>query len=68
MSKRQEATPSLRERLADQVRAFTLTRQEQAMVAGILLSIVVGAVVMHYRREYRLEHPVMVSPTPHRSG
>ena len=55
MSKRQEATP-LRDRLAGFARSLTLTRQEQAMAAAILLSMLVGAVVMHYRREHRLQH------------
>ncbi|MGA3172128.1 MAG: hypothetical protein ABSE62_14065 [Chthoniobacteraceae bacterium] len=66
MSKRQERTP-LRDRLVRIARSLTLTRQEQAMVAAILLSILVGAIVMHYRREYRLQHPVEASPTPRHS-
>jgi hypothetical protein len=63
MSKPQQANP-LRERLAGFARAITPTRQEQSMVAAILLSLLVGAIVMHYRREYRLHHPVEASPTP----
>jgi hypothetical protein len=63
MSKRQEGAP-LPERLAAIVRSLTLTRQEQAMAAAILLSMLVGALVMHYRREYRLNHPIAASPTP----
>ncbi len=66
MSKRQERTP-LRERLAAFARSLTLTPQERAMAAAILLSITVGAVVMHYRREYRLHHPIEASPTPRRT-
>ena len=67
MSKRQEVTP-LRERLAALVRFVTLTPQEQAMVAAILLSMLVGTVVAHCRREYRLQHPVLASPTPRRAS
>ena len=63
MSKRQEANP-LRDRLAGIARSLTLTRQEQAMAAAILLSMLVGAVVMHYRREYRLQHALESSPAP----
>lgn len=63
MSKRQETTP-LRDRLAGIARSLTLTRQEQAMVAAILLSMLVGAVVMHYRREHRLQHALDASPPP----
>jgi hypothetical protein len=63
MSKRQERDP-LRERLSGFVRSLTLTWQEQMMVAVILLSMLAGALVMHYRREYRLSHPVQASPAP----
>jgi hypothetical protein len=63
MSKRQEGNP-LRDRLADFYRAIIPTRQEQLLVAAILLSMLVGAIVMHYRREYRLNHPIEPSPTP----
>jgi len=68
MSKRQDGPPPLRDRLAALARSLTLTWQEQAMVAVILLSMLVGALVMHYRREYRIHHPVVASPTPARSG
>jgi hypothetical protein len=64
MSKRQEANP-LGERLVAFARSLTLTRGEQVMVAALLLSMLVGALVMHYRREYRLHHPVEASPAPH---
>ena len=67
MSKRQEGAP-LPDRLAAFVRSLTLTHQEQAMVAAILLSMLAGAVVMHYRREYRLHHPTVASPTPRRGS
>jgi len=63
MSKRQEGNRT-RERLAAFARSLTLTWPERAMVAAILLSMLVGALVMHYRREYRLSHPVEASPTP----
>jgi hypothetical protein len=63
MSKPQEGNP-LRDRLAAFARSLTLTWQEQTMVAALLLSMLVGALVMHYRREYRLHHPVEASPTP----
>jgi len=66
MSKRQDATP-LRDRLAAFARSLTPTPQEQAMVAAILLSLLVGAIVMHYRREYRLRHSLDASPTPQSS-
>jgi hypothetical protein len=65
MSKRQDGI-SLPERLAATARSLTLTRQEHAMAAAILLSMMVGALVMHYRREYRIDHPVQASPTPRR--
>jgi hypothetical protein len=61
MRKLQEGNP-LAERLAAFARSLTLTRQEQALVAAILISMLVGAVVMHYRREYRLSHPVEAAP------
>jgi len=61
MRKLQEGNP-LAERLAAFARRLTLTRQEQALVAAILMSMLVGAVVMHCRREYRLSHPVEVAP------
>jgi len=63
VSKRQDGNP-LRERLAAFARSLTLTRQEQVMAGALLLSMLVGAVVMHYRREYRIEHPIVASPTP----
>ena len=63
MSKRQEGT-SPRDRLADFIRRLTLTWQEQMLVAAILLSMAVGALVMHYRREYRLHHPAEATPAP----
>lgn len=66
MRKRQDGIP-LRERLADCARSLTPTPPEKAMVIAILLSILVGAAVMHYRREYRLHHPVQASPAPHRA-
>jgi hypothetical protein len=63
MSKRQEGNP-MRERLAAFAHSLTLTWQEQAMVAILLVSMLVGAMVMYYRREYRLQHPAAVSPAP----
>jgi hypothetical protein len=67
MSKRQQRNP-LRERLTTFVRSLTLTWQEQAMVAAILISILVGALVMHYRREYRLAQPVQAAPASRESA
>jgi hypothetical protein len=61
MSKPQEGNP-LTDRLAALAKSWTLTRQEQAMVTAILLSMLVGAVVMHWRREYRVSHPAVASP------
>lgn len=44
---------------------MTLTPQEKALIICILLSIVVGAMVKHYRRVYRETHPLQApSPTP----
>ncbi len=63
MSKLPRANP-LRAWLAGFARSITPTRQEQAMVAALLLSLLVGFIVMHYRREYRLHHPATASPTP----
>ncbi|HEX4084093.1 MAG TPA: hypothetical protein VHY22_04220 [Chthoniobacteraceae bacterium] len=64
MSKRQkgEGAP-FSTRLAAQLRSLTLTRQEQAMVAVILLSMLAGSVILHYRREYRLRHPAAAAPS-----
>jgi hypothetical protein len=63
MSKRQEK-PGLRERLKELppalARTLTLTVGERAVVAGILLSLLAGALTAHYRREYRLHHPETV--------
>jgi hypothetical protein len=63
MSKRQEANP-LRNRLIAFARSITPSWQEQSMVAALLLSMLIGALVMHSRREYRLHHPLPPSPTP----
>ena len=67
MSKRQEGNP-MRDRLAAFANSLTLTRQEQAMVAALLLSMLIGAMVTHYRREYRLRHPAAASPTPRQAA
>jgi hypothetical protein len=67
MNKPQEGNP-LPERLAAFARSVRLTWQEQMMVAVLLLSMLVGALVMHYRREYRLHHPIEASPTPSRAA
>lgn len=61
MRRRWESTP-LRDRLGALARSLTLTGPEQAMVAAILLSMLVGAIVMNYRREYRLQHPIEAAP------
>lgn len=66
MRKRQEGSPLL-DRLKTVARSLTLTPQEITMVAAILLSMLVGFIVMHYRREYREHHPVMASPSPRRA-
>jgi hypothetical protein len=43
----------------------SLTRQEQALVVCILLSICAGAVIQHCRRVYHLTHLVALpAPTP----
>jgi hypothetical protein len=63
MSKPPAPSP-LRTRLAHFARSLTPTGQEQAMIAALLLSMLLGAIVMHYRREYRLTHPIDPSPTP----
>ena len=66
MSKRQEGEGAPRvTQLAEQLRSLTLTRQEQAMVAAILLSMLAGAAILHYRREYRVQHPAAAAaPSP----
>jgi hypothetical protein len=56
MRKRQSGEVS-RERLMAIVRALTPTEQEKAMVVAILLSMLIGALAMHFRAEYRLSHP-----------
>ena len=46
---------------------FSLTRQEQALIVCVLLSVGLGSMVKHYRRVYRERHPVAAvtpSPTP----
>jgi len=65
--KRQEGNP-LAGRLSAFGRSLSLTWQEQWMVAALLLSMLTGALVMHYRREYRAHHPVQASPTPRGSA
>jgi hypothetical protein len=67
MSKRQEGNP-MRDRLAEFARSITPTRQEQLMAASILISMLVGSIVMHYRREYRVHHPIEASPSPRSSS
>ena len=56
MRKRQSGEVS-RERLMAIVRALTPTDQEKAMVVAILLSMLIGALAMHFRSQYRLSHP-----------
>jgi hypothetical protein len=63
MRKLQPANP-LRAWLAGFARAITPTRQEQAMVAVLLVSLLTGSIVTHCRREYRLHHPAAASPSP----
>ncbi len=63
MSKLQRANP-LRAWLAGFARCIVPTRQEQAMIAAILLSLLAGSIVNHCRREYHLQHPTPASPTP----
>jgi hypothetical protein len=67
MSKRQEVPP-WRERILEAARMLTLTRQEQILAGAIVLSLLVGAVVKHYRREYRIAHPAVVAPATQKSG
>lgn len=44
---------------------ISLTPQEQALVICILLSLVAGAIIKHYREVYRETHPTTApSPTP----
>jgi hypothetical protein len=64
MSKRQDGIPGF----TAVARSLALTRQEQAMVAAILLSMLVGSLVMHLRREYRLQHPAQTTVAPHRAS
>jgi hypothetical protein len=46
------------ERIASIARMLTLTRQEQLIVAALLISMVIGALVMHLRQEYGWRHPL----------
>jgi hypothetical protein len=68
MSKRQDAEKAeripWRERARGHLRSLTLTLQEQALVAAILLSIVLGSAIQYWRREYRLSHPAAAAPAP----
>jgi hypothetical protein len=44
---------------------FSLTRQEQIAIAGVLLALVFGSIVKHYRQTYRDTHPAALpTPTP----
>jgi hypothetical protein len=53
------------ERVTEFLRTLSLTRQEQIIVAALLLSMVVGAMVMHLRREYGWHHTMPAgSPAP----
>jgi hypothetical protein len=48
-------------------RVFSLTRQEQALIVCILLSVLVGSLVKHYREIQREKHSAeaaAASPTP----
>jgi hypothetical protein len=57
------------ERLADIARSLSLTRQEQLIVAALLLSMVAGALIMHWRREYGWQHPLPPgAPAPRASA
>jgi hypothetical protein len=52
-------------RVAEFIRTLTLTRQEQGIVAALLISMLVGAMIMHWRREYGWHHPLPAGlPTP----
>jgi hypothetical protein len=42
---------------------FSLTRQEQVLIILVLLSLLIGAAVKHYRRVYNETHPAP-APTP----
>jgi hypothetical protein len=56
------------ERIAELLRILSLTRQEQLIVAALLISMLLGAVVMHLRREYGWHHPIpAAAATPHAS-
>src|SRR3989442_15249047 len=46
-----------------QLAMFSLTRQEQVLIILVLLSLLIGAAVKHYRRVYNETHPV-AAPTP----
>jgi Na+-transporting methylmalonyl-CoA/oxaloacetate decarboxylase gamma subunit len=67
MRKRQSGQIS-RERLIRIGRALTLTTQEMAMVVVIFLSMLIGAVAMHYRNQYRLAHPQPAAPAQHEAA
>ena len=66
MRKPQDPSP-LREWLAAFARSLTLTPQERILAAAILLSLLFGSIVLHYRRDYRIAHPAAASPTPRRT-
>ena len=40
---------------------FALTRQEKVLVILVMLSLLVGSVVKHYRRVYREHHPAQLA-------
>jgi len=64
MSKRPADNP-LAERAAALLRMLILTREEQLIAAALLISMLVGAAVMHWRREYGWHHPIPQAATPH---
>ena len=69
MPEKQSPEKEKRHSILDALRKFrditSLTRQEQALIICILLSMAIGAVIQHYRRAYHLSHPVALpTPTP----
>ena len=68
MSKRQEPQKTgggrWRERFASLVQSISLTWEERLLVLAVLASLLIGAVTMHWRREYRIDHPIETPRQP----
>lgn len=42
----------------DVAHSLPLTADERILIGAIMLSILAGTVIQHYRQEYRIHHPI----------